>query len=215
MPSIEAMLITLAGLSAVAAARSGAASALVRKNGVLRLRFFYLSQPLSGNSSKSAPQAAPALLTRISSFGSRFLISVASISMPARLEMSIGSAMHSPPYSAVSSFAVASHGPALRAVMYTRGAPCARNPAAIILPMPREPPVTSATRPLSENRSLNMQPPFVSRLCEAEEGTSQGTLLRRPSPKQVTRCIELELQLCAIKDIGGYGSRRSPDDGNW
>jgi hypothetical protein len=26
--------------------------------------------------------------------------------------------------------------------------------------MPREPPVTSATRPLSENRSLNMVPPF-------------------------------------------------------
>jgi hypothetical protein len=33
------------------------------------------------------------------------------------VEMSIGSAMHSPSYSAVSSFAVASHGPALRAVM--------------------------------------------------------------------------------------------------
>ena len=69
MPSIEAMLITLDGFSAVAAARKDAASALVRKNGVLRLRFITLSQPLSGNSSKSAPQAAPALLTRISSFG--------------------------------------------------------------------------------------------------------------------------------------------------
>src|SRR5882757_1608311 len=108
MPSIEAMLITLAGLSAVAAARNAAASALVRKNGALRLRFITLSQPLSGNSSKSAPHAAPALLTRISSFGSRFLISAASISMPAMVEMSIGSAMHSPPYSAESSFAVAS-----------------------------------------------------------------------------------------------------------
>ena len=62
MPSIEAMLITLAGLSAVAAARSGAASALVRKNGVLRLRFITLSQPLSGNSSKSAPHAAPGIV---------------------------------------------------------------------------------------------------------------------------------------------------------
>src|SRR4030081_475334 len=39
MPSIEAMLMTLAGFSAVAAARNGAASALVRKNGVLTLRF--------------------------------------------------------------------------------------------------------------------------------------------------------------------------------
>ena len=33
----------------------------------------------------------------------------------------------------------------------------ARKPAAIILPMPRDPPVTTATRPFSENRSLNMR----------------------------------------------------------
>src|SRR6202047_2078758 len=111
------MLITLEGFAAVAAARSGAANALVRKNGVLRLRLTTLSQPLSGNSSKSAPHAAPALLTRMSSLGSTFLISAASISMPAMVEISIGSAMHSPLYSAVGSFGVASHGPALRAVM--------------------------------------------------------------------------------------------------
>jgi len=37
--------------------------------------------------------------------------------MPAMPEISIGNAMHSPPYSAVSSFAVASQGAALRAVM--------------------------------------------------------------------------------------------------
>src|ERR1700686_1149051 len=117
MPSIEAMLMTLGGLVGVGGARNRGARALVRKNGVLRLRFITLSQPLSGNSSKSAPHAAPALLTRISNFGSRFLISVATSSMPAMVEISIGSAMHSPPYSAVSSFAVASHGPALRAVI--------------------------------------------------------------------------------------------------
>src|SRR6266581_3600981 len=64
MPSMEAILMTLARFSALAAARSGAASALVRKNGVLRLRFATLSQPLSGNASKSAPQAVPALLCR-------------------------------------------------------------------------------------------------------------------------------------------------------
>src|SRR3546814_13794904 len=33
-------------------------------------------------------------------------------------------------------------------------APCARNPAAIILPMPRLPPVTSATRPSRRNRRV-------------------------------------------------------------
>src|SRR6266853_4863800 len=117
MPSIEAMLMTLAGFSADAAARNGAASALVKKNGVLTLRFITLSQPLSGNSSNSAPQAAPALLTRMSSFGSSRMISAASLSQPSTVEMSIGSAMHSPPYSAVNSLAVASQGPALRAVM--------------------------------------------------------------------------------------------------
>src|SRR5882724_11458165 len=114
---MEAMLMTLAGLSAVAAARNGAASALVRKNTDLTLRSMTLSQPLSGNSSNSAPHAVPALLTRMSSFGSSLMISAASLSQPATVDMSIGSAMHSPPYSAVSSFAVASHGPALRAVM--------------------------------------------------------------------------------------------------
>src|SRR3954447_13792507 len=117
MPSIEAMLMTLAGLSADAAARSGFASALVRKNSDLTLRFITLSQPLSGNSSNSAPHAAPALLTRISSFGSRRMISPASLSQPATVDMSIGSAMHSPSQAAVNSFAVASQGPALRAVM--------------------------------------------------------------------------------------------------
>src|SRR5919204_207447 len=65
MPSMEAMLMTLAGRSGEAAARSGFASALVRKNSDLTLRFMTLSQPLSGNSSNSAPHAAPALLTRI------------------------------------------------------------------------------------------------------------------------------------------------------
>ena len=88
--------MTLAGRSCEAAARSGFASALVRKNSDLTLRSMTLSQPLSGNSSNSAPQAAPALLTRMSSFGSSLMISAASLSQPSTVEMSIGSAMHSP-----------------------------------------------------------------------------------------------------------------------
>src|SRR3954452_20098419 len=40
--------------------------------------------------------------------------------------------------------------------------------------MPREPPVTSATRPLSENRSLNMVPPLVCAGCERGGEGSQG-----------------------------------------
>ncbi len=42
MPSMEAMLMTLAGLSALAAARSGPASALVRKNSVLTFSVHHL-----------------------------------------------------------------------------------------------------------------------------------------------------------------------------
>src|SRR5215218_5803484 len=83
MPSTEAMLMTLAGRSCEAAARSGFASALVRKNSDLTLRSITLSQPLSGNSSKSAPQAAPALLTRMSSFGSSLIISAACLEQAA------------------------------------------------------------------------------------------------------------------------------------
>ena len=71
MPSIEAMLITLAGRAAVAAAFSAPCSAWVRKNGDLRLRSMTLSQPDSGKLSKGAPQATPALFTRMSSAGSR------------------------------------------------------------------------------------------------------------------------------------------------
>src|ERR1700735_596045 len=71
MPSIEAMLMTLAGRSALAATLSAGCSAWVRKNGVLRLRSITLSQPFSGKASNSAAHAAPALFTRMSSFPSR------------------------------------------------------------------------------------------------------------------------------------------------
>src|SRR5204863_7950895 len=103
MPSTEAMLMTLAGRSCEAAARSGFASAVGRKNSDLTLRSITLSQPLSGNSSNSAPQAAPALLTGISSFGSSLIISEANFSQPATVEMSSGSGMQSPAYAEVGS----------------------------------------------------------------------------------------------------------------
>ena len=60
-------MITLDGCSKVAAAFRAPWSAWVRKKGDLTFRSITLSQPLSGNSSKGAPQAAPALLTRMSS----------------------------------------------------------------------------------------------------------------------------------------------------
>jgi hypothetical protein len=127
----------------------------VRKNGDLRFRSITLSQPFSGNSSNFSSHAAPALLTRMSSWGSRSRKACASSRQPSTVDMSWGSEMHVPP-SAPSSAAVASHAVALRDEMYTL-APELMNPAAIILPMPREPPVTSATRPSSENRSFIRQ----------------------------------------------------------
>ena len=64
----------------------------------------------------AAPQAAPALLTRMSSLGSRESSSAASASHPARVETSRGMDTHVPP-SRESSAAAASHASALRAVM--------------------------------------------------------------------------------------------------
>ena len=58
--------------------------------------------------------------------------------------------MHVP--APASSAATRSQTSALREEMYTR-APASTNPRAIIRPMPREPPVTSAVLPATENRS--------------------------------------------------------------
>ena len=55
--------------------------------------------------------------------------------------------MHSPILE--SSAATSSHTSSLREAMYTL-APASTNPVAIILPMPREPPVTTAVLPSME-----------------------------------------------------------------
>src|SRR5580693_8284168 len=91
------MLVTLAGCDAVAAFRNAGAIACVRKNGVLAFRLSTLSQPSSGNSSKAAPQAAPALLTRISTFGSLSITAAASPLAPATVDTFIGMEMQVPP----------------------------------------------------------------------------------------------------------------------
>src|SRR5258708_36552730 len=96
MPSMEAILTTFAGLSCEAAAFSGPCRAWVRKNGDLRLRLRTLSHPLSGNSSNSAPQAAPALLTKISSLGSSAVSRSASALHPSTVERSWGRDTHGP-----------------------------------------------------------------------------------------------------------------------
>src|SRR6516225_10316377 len=97
MPSMEAILMTLAGRAAVAALRNAGARAWVRKKGALALRFRTLSQPSSGNSSKLAPQAAPALFTRMSTLGSRAITAAASDLAPASVETFMGIEMQAPP----------------------------------------------------------------------------------------------------------------------
>src|SRR5476651_1378919 len=114
MPSIDAMLITLAGRATVAALRNAGAMACVKKNGVLAFRLTTLSQPSSGNSSKAAPHAAPALLTRISTFGSCAITAAASAFAPATVATFMGMEMQAPP-SLDNSLAVALQASALRA----------------------------------------------------------------------------------------------------
>jgi len=84
--------------------------------------------------SKASPQAAPALLTRMSSLSSRAANAAARPFTPSILETSAGSAEHGP--AAPSSAAVASQASAWRDEMQAR-APWAMKPAAIIRPMPR------------------------------------------------------------------------------
>ena len=114
MPSIEAMWITLARWS-VAAALSSGVSAWVRKKGVFMFRSATLSQPLSGNSAYGAPQAAPALFTRMSRLGSCCWYAATRALMPSSVDTSAGSDTQGP--MADSSLAVASQASALRAEM--------------------------------------------------------------------------------------------------
>src|SRR3990167_4073319 len=80
------MLITFAGRSCVPPALSSPCSACVRKKGDLTLMSITLSQPASGNPSKGSPQAAPALLTRMSRRSSRASSSLASARQPSKVD---------------------------------------------------------------------------------------------------------------------------------
>src|SRR5262249_4448917 len=110
-----------------------------------------LSHAASGYSATGAPQLAPALLTRMSSRDSRAATAAASASQPARVTQAPGAQKHVP--MADSYAATRSHTSFFRDETYTF-APASTYPRAIISPMPREPPVTRATLPLTENRSL-------------------------------------------------------------
>src|SRR5687767_11261050 len=74
--------------------------------------------------------------------------------MPARVARSAGLDVHVAPYSSLRPASVAWQTSAFRELI-TTSAPLARKPAAIISPIPREPPVTTAVFPSTENRSLS------------------------------------------------------------
>lgn len=79
----------------------------------LEIQIHDLSQPFSGKLLKSSPQAAPALLTRISSFDSRSASAAAGICTPPTVDRSCGSAWQLGPRAS----AVVSQSAALRELM--------------------------------------------------------------------------------------------------
>src|SRR6516164_9202553 len=145
------MLMTRAGSSGVPAASSSGKNARVMKNGAFRSRSTTLSQAAAGNSSSGAPQVAPALLTSTFKAGSRWPTSPASRRHSASVDRSAGMATICPYW--VSSRSAAAQASALRELMYTR-APASSSPRAIISPIPRLPPVTTAVFPDRSNKSM-------------------------------------------------------------
>src|ERR671911_625343 len=151
MPSIDPMLITRAGWSALPAASSSGTRNFVRWYTPLTLSASTRSQAASSNWSRGAPHVAPALLTRMSRLDSRAATASARRRHSASLDRSAGMASHSPTFD--SSAATSSQTSALRDEMMTL-APASTNPRAIISPMPLDPPVTTAVLPAMENSSL-------------------------------------------------------------
>ena len=116
-----------------------------------------LSQPISGKSSNEAPQAAPALFTKILSLVSLSLILVTNLSISFMSVKSAGMEIHSPYFE--SSFAFLSQGSDFLEEIYVF-TPLRTKPSAIIAPIPLDPPVTSAILPFKLNKfsifSLNV-----------------------------------------------------------
>src|SRR5579871_4737725 len=171
MPSIEPMLITRAGSSRLAAARSGPSNAAVRWKVPSTFVCTTRSQPEAGNSSSGAPQVVPALFTRMFSFPKRAVVASASAAAPSGVETSPGIPSQSP--SSASSRAASATGPSLREEMITR-APACTSPRAIMKPIPREPPVTSAVFPETSKSSLIALVGELSRSLLEERGDRLG-----------------------------------------
>src|ERR1017187_1689720 len=154
---MDPMLMTRAGASWVPEASSSGTRNLVRWKTPFTLRAKTFSKAVSSKSARGVPQVAPALLTRMSSASTRDAISSARPRHPASVDRSAGTPKQVP--LAESSVATSSHALALREEMKTV-APASTNPSAIILPIPRVPPVTKAVSPAMEKRSLALMAPL-------------------------------------------------------
>src|SRR3954447_188630 len=156
------MLTTRAGSSWVPASSSSGRNARVRKNGDFRFRSSTLSHADPGKVSSGSPQVAPALLTRMCSSSSRSPTTEARRRHSSSVERSAGTETTLP--KELSSATAASPASGLRELMYTR-TPAWSRPRATISPMPRVPPVTTATLPLRSNRSTAAPPRTSARLA--------------------------------------------------
>src|SRR5271167_3524276 len=150
------------------------------------------SKPSGGKSSIGAAQVAPALLTRMSRRGDHSRTSAASARAPSALDTSAAIAWTSP--KADSCSAVACSGSALREERHTR-APATSSPRAIISPIPRDPPVTSAVLPARENRSLRFVVGSSLRI---------GTPVRRVGGRSGTGTLPISDQIGEGPASGGH-----------
>src|ERR1700722_8632818 len=174
------MLMTRAGASTDPAFRSSGTRNLVRWKTPLTLRASTRSNAASSKSSSGAPQVAPALLTRMSRASSRDATSSARRRHSASVERSAGIPMQVPFLD--SSAATASTTSAFREEMYTF-TPASTKPSAIIRPMPRLPPVTSAVLPAMSKRfdavmGLLCPPPSRRGQCERAAHRDTGAHTR-------------------------------------
>lgn len=156
-PATLAVMITLLGSSIVARFCSSGANSLTVLNTALTFRSMTLAKASSGCESKGAPQLAPALAMRMSTWSVCALTSSSSFLTPASLAESEGTEMARPemPGSALSVAQAESQADALREVMNTLEQPACSSAEAADRPRPREPPVTTATFPLREKRVGN------------------------------------------------------------
>ena len=216
MPSIEAMLITLAGRSALAAARSGRAA------------------PGSGRTATSGSGRPPC--------PSRFSGNVVEGRAPGRagvvdqdveLVLARGDRRRPAPRTPLDRRDVRRQRDARpggrRAPRRSRRrprpcatrcrpcAPCARKPAAIMRPMPREPPVTSAVRPAREKRSFMGRSPVgraFAPQASARPCRQSSAATMRPAAISRAAARRPLASACATSASGSGGTaqvtRRSP-----